>query len=254
MLIDWFTVGAQVVNFLILVAILRIFLYGRIVRAMEEREDRIESQFREAEETRDEAEENRKGYEEKLKQVDQEREERIRDAEHRAEQKHAELVQEAREEVEKQRRRWFELLREEQRMHLDEFDQESRKVVLDATRRALRQLAGQDLETKMIELFLDKLREEKERIQQALAESDRVIVATSFELEAALRKKVEEGVRDAAERQDLGVDFEQSDELLCGIRVAWRGHKTEWSFRKFLDELGGEFRETMNTEVEQSTQ
>ena len=34
MLIDWFTVFAQVVNFLILIAILKRFLYGPIIKAM----------------------------------------------------------------------------------------------------------------------------------------------------------------------------------------------------------------------------
>ena len=32
MLIDWFTVVAQIVNFLVLVALLKHFLYGRLVR------------------------------------------------------------------------------------------------------------------------------------------------------------------------------------------------------------------------------
>ena len=35
---DWFTVIAQIINFLILVALLKRFLYGPIIRAMERRE------------------------------------------------------------------------------------------------------------------------------------------------------------------------------------------------------------------------
>ena len=38
MLIDWFTVGAQIVNFLVLVVILRLVLYRPVLRAMAERE------------------------------------------------------------------------------------------------------------------------------------------------------------------------------------------------------------------------
>ncbi len=43
-MIDWFTVGAQVVNFLILMAILRYFLYGRILKAIDDRRRSIEQQ------------------------------------------------------------------------------------------------------------------------------------------------------------------------------------------------------------------
>ena len=40
MLVDWFTVVAQVVNFLILVWLLKRFLYKPILRAIDEREKR----------------------------------------------------------------------------------------------------------------------------------------------------------------------------------------------------------------------
>ena len=41
MLIDWFTVLAQIINFLILIYLLKRFLYGPIIRAMEEREKKM---------------------------------------------------------------------------------------------------------------------------------------------------------------------------------------------------------------------
>ena len=41
MQIDWITVAAQIVNFLILVWLLQHFLYGPITRAMQRREQRI---------------------------------------------------------------------------------------------------------------------------------------------------------------------------------------------------------------------
>ena len=41
MLIDWFTVGAQVLNFLILVWLLKHFLYKPILNAIDAREKRI---------------------------------------------------------------------------------------------------------------------------------------------------------------------------------------------------------------------
>ena len=37
MLIDWFTVGAQIVNFLVLVGLLKYFLYEPILKAMDKR-------------------------------------------------------------------------------------------------------------------------------------------------------------------------------------------------------------------------
>ena len=50
MLIDWFTVVAQIVNFLVLVLLMKYFLYGRLIRTIDERQKRIVARFAEAEE------------------------------------------------------------------------------------------------------------------------------------------------------------------------------------------------------------
>ena len=48
MLIDWFTVLAQIVNFLILVALMKRFLYGPLVAAIDAREQSIDTRLAEA--------------------------------------------------------------------------------------------------------------------------------------------------------------------------------------------------------------
>jgi F-type H+-transporting ATPase subunit b len=58
-LINWFTIIAQIVNFLILVILLKYLLYDRIVSAMDERERKIRERLESAEKKQEEAE-NRK--------------------------------------------------------------------------------------------------------------------------------------------------------------------------------------------------
>jgi F-type H+-transporting ATPase subunit b len=48
MLIDWFTVGAQAVNFLILVWLLKRFLYRPVLAAIDAREKKIAAQLADA--------------------------------------------------------------------------------------------------------------------------------------------------------------------------------------------------------------
>ena len=48
MLIDWFTIGAQVLNFLILVWLLKRFLYKPILHAIDAREKRIAKELADA--------------------------------------------------------------------------------------------------------------------------------------------------------------------------------------------------------------
>ncbi|MEI8631780.1 hypothetical protein P4S72_06080 [Vibrio sp. PP-XX7] len=69
MLIDWFTVIAQVINFLILVWLLKRFLYRPILDAIDAREKRIADELADADEKRDEAVQQREEFHQKEHQI-----------------------------------------------------------------------------------------------------------------------------------------------------------------------------------------
>ena len=54
-MIDWFTVSAQIINFLILVFLLKRFLYGPVIRAMDKREEAIAGRLKDAGQKQEEA-------------------------------------------------------------------------------------------------------------------------------------------------------------------------------------------------------
>ena len=65
MLIDWFTVGAQALNFIILVWLLRRFLYKPILNAVDAREKLIARELADAEGKKAEAQKERDAFEHK---------------------------------------------------------------------------------------------------------------------------------------------------------------------------------------------
>ena len=73
MLIDWFTVIAQVVNFLILVWLLKRFLYRPILDAIDAREKRIAAKIADAQAKETIAQKQREEYQTKNNVFDQER-------------------------------------------------------------------------------------------------------------------------------------------------------------------------------------
>src|ERR1700734_781278 len=73
MLIDWFTVGAQVVNFLVLVLLLKHFLYKPIVAAIDAREKRIAAELADADAKKAAAQKEREEFQEKNRQFDDQR-------------------------------------------------------------------------------------------------------------------------------------------------------------------------------------
>ncbi|MBI4642415.1 MAG: F0F1 ATP synthase subunit B, partial [Deltaproteobacteria bacterium] len=113
MLINWFTVAAQIVNFLILVALLKRFLYGPIVAAMTAREGKIAAQLTEARQKRQEAEQEEASLHQKIREIEEQRQEMLTEAGRQAEAHKKELFSQARQEVEQIRQKWAASLKRE---------------------------------------------------------------------------------------------------------------------------------------------
>lgn len=162
MLIDWVTVIAQIVNFLILVYLLKRFLYGPIVRAMKNREERIRTEVEEAEKARREAEKKeallRQREEDLQAEEVQMREEAAKAVEEWKEQK----LNDARREYEQEKTKWSRRLAEEQ--------DRDRNAVRDAMMRQVFRLTGKLLaelgDRSMEEQVLRKFKEELSRQEQ----------------------------------------------------------------------------------------
>src|ERR1700684_3100435 len=73
MLIDWFTVGAQVLNFLILVWLMKRFLYKPILHAIDEREKRVAAELANADAKKAEAQKEHDEFQHKNAEFDQQR-------------------------------------------------------------------------------------------------------------------------------------------------------------------------------------
>jgi F-type H+-transporting ATPase subunit b len=73
MLIDWFTVGAQALNFLILVWLMKRFLYKPVLAAIDAREKRIAAELADAETKKTDAKKERDEFQKKNDEFDQQR-------------------------------------------------------------------------------------------------------------------------------------------------------------------------------------
>ena len=73
MLINWFTVVAQIINFLILIWLLKRFLYKPVLKAIHDREKKIAAQLQDAEAKKTEAQKQRDEFRNKNTEFDQQR-------------------------------------------------------------------------------------------------------------------------------------------------------------------------------------
>lgn len=236
MQIDWFTVIAQIVNFLILVYLLRRFLYRPVTEAMRRRQERVAETVREAQEREREAVEEARRLRRRQEELEGERRQILERAREEAEVTRSRLQEEARAEVAELGRRWrAELAREQEELGRGLRRQAAREVV-HAARRALEDLCDAELEGRAVRVFLERLAALPEEGRRRLAADGPVRVTTGFELDETLQAEVV-----AAVREQLGMDGEielrTRDELLCGIELSAGGRRLRWSVEDYLDGL-----------------
>src|SRR5271165_1037504 len=115
MLIDWFTVGAQALNFIILVWLLKRFLYKPILNAVDAREQRIAAERADADAKKAEAQKERDEFQHKNEEFDQQRAALFSKATEETKTERQRLLDEARKAADSLRAKLHESLRNEQR-------------------------------------------------------------------------------------------------------------------------------------------
>ena len=158
MLINWFTVIAQAINFLILVWLLKRFLYKPILHAIDEREKGIAAQLAQAEAKVAEAQKERDDFQHKNEVFDKERTALLKKATDEAKTERQRLMDEARKDADALRAKRQEALRTEQRNLSQDIIRLTQKQVFAITRKTLLDFAGTGLEERIGDVFVQRVR------------------------------------------------------------------------------------------------
>ena len=253
MLIDWFTVAAQVVNFLILVVLLKVLLYDRIVKAMDARQKAIADRLAEAQEQQDDAHRQAQSYRRKNEELEADRQQRLSEAKQEADAHRKLLTEQARAEVDDLKARWRRTVGQETGQFLAQLREKAGRQVCAISRQTLADLANADLEKEVVEAFLARLQamgaDERRTFAEALGDADdAVTVYSSFEMPDSRRTAVTEVVR-----RVLGIErdvvFEQDVELVCGVELRAGGRAVGWNVAGYLDRIEADFGQQLADEA-----
>lgn len=239
MLIDWFTVIAQAVNFLILVWLLKRFLYQPILNAIDAREKRIAAELADADAKKAAAGMERDEFQRKNAEFDSQREALLKQATDEAMAERQRLFDAARKDSDGLRAKQQDTLRSEYQSLNEEIARRTRAEVFAIARKALTDLAGSNLEAQMVEVFVRRLREldatQTAQLASALNPSVPVLVRSAFEMPPAQRTLIESAVKENF--AGVQVRFEIAPDLISGIELIMQGQKIAWSIADHLASL-----------------
>jgi len=241
MLIDSFTIIAQIINFLILIYLLKRFLFNRIIQIMDEREKQITDRMQDAK-TAKEAAQKELDEQQRIREELQEKwNEMLAQAKKDAQKKREELVKDARSKIDEEQKNWREAISKQRIAFLRDLRHLSCEQVCQMSRKVLADLAGEKLENQLIENFLIQLgklsKKEKDDFTRFINKDEQKIwVDSSFKLarkeESEIRKILEEIIGDKVE-----INFKISPKLICGIETRTEGKKISWNIENYLDGL-----------------
>jgi F-type H+-transporting ATPase subunit b len=252
MLIDWFTVGAQIINFLILVWLLKHFLYKPILDAIDAREKRIAAELADADSKKADAEKERTDFENKNKVFDQQRSALLGKATDEAKTERERLIDQARKDADSLRVTQADALRGDQIRLGSEITILAEKEVFAIARKALADLATVSLEERVGEVFTRRLREldpkAKELLGAALKNSPQpALIRSAFDLPADQKAAIQNALNETFSTV-VRIKFEDSQDVVCGIELTANGQKVAWSIASYLTELSKKVSDLVDTQ------
>jgi len=241
MLIDWFTVLAQVVNFLVLVWLLKRFLYRPILDAIDAREKRIALALAGADANKAEAQQQRDEFQRKNEEFEQQRAALLSKATDEAKAERQRLLDDARKAADALAAMRHEALRSEQQNLSGALNRRTREEVFAIARKALADLATASLEERVGDVFTRRLREMDGKAKASLgvalkSASAPGIVRSAFELPAGQRMAIQNAINETFSA-DIHLRFETAPDLVSGIELATDGQKVGWNIADYLASL-----------------
>ena len=238
MLIDWFTVGAQALNFIILVWLLKRFLYKPILSAIDAREKRIAAALADANQKENEAQKERDLFQHKNEEFDRQRAALLSKATDDAKSEHQRLLEDARKAADTLSTKRQEELQSDANNLKQAIRRRTQEEVFAIARKALTDLAATSLEERMSEVFIHRLRAMDGKVKESLGETIKtatkpVLVRSAFELPAAQRDGIQRAINETLSLE-VHVRFETAPDLVSGIELVTDGHKVAWSIAEYL--------------------
>jgi F-type H+-transporting ATPase subunit b len=241
MKINWFTVIAQIINFLILVWLLKRFLYKPILTAIDEREKKIAAQIKDADDKKAMAAKEEADFKKRNDDFDAQKTALMDKAVADANKQRDKLLEDAKNEANTLRSKLEETAKEKQESDALASADKAQQEVFAITKKALKDMASSSLEEQSVNTFIKRLHElngdEKKKFITAFkSNANTILVRSAFDLPAPQQASITDAVNETLETKTT-LQFTTTPELISGIELTTNGYKLAWSFAEYLQSL-----------------
>lgn len=235
MSVDWITVAAQLANFLVLVWLLKRFLYRPILDGIDAREAEITNRMEAALRAQDAARTAETDFTERLAELQSEQAAIAEAARREAEDEKGALLAQAHERIERERAAWSAHLDEAARVFTARLHQAGSHALLELTRKALNDLADDALETRIASHLARQITAMNRDLQRAAGTPQEAIVTSHAAMPPAAQDDITTALRQSF--PDLRTRFETDRTQAPGVSLHLGGARLAWTIDTYIDGL-----------------
>ena len=247
MSIDWITVIAQIANFLVLVWLLKRFLYRPILDGIDAREAEIAKRMAQAGEAQKKAEAAEATYRQQKSQLHRDQDAMLKQALKATESQRDTLLAQARAKLEQEQQDWRKHLEQERQQFNAQLQRAGGTTLMALTRKALRDLADEPLEAAIVRHVSARLQPMAQELASAAGDSSDAVATTR----AALPEAAQAQMRAEIEKllPHIALQFVIDPQQAPGLVLRVGGAQVAWTIDSYTDGLGALLSENLATDA-----
>ncbi|MGY3053721.1 F-type H+-transporting ATPase subunit b [Pedobacter sp. UYEF25] len=241
MQINWFTVIAQLVNFLVLVWLMKKYLYKPILHAVDEREKKIATELADAKAKKTEAKIEQDEFLKKNDLFDSQKKKMMAEATFETGQERQKLLDAAHKEAAHVKLKLNSESKTLQKTLNDQLVRQTQQAVFSLTKKALTDMASTTLEAQSIHVFIKKIRatsaKEKTQFLKAFeSNANLLLIKSAFNLSDKEQSMIKTEIETILGGK-IKYEFKTDPKMISGIELATNGYKLSWSFSAYINSL-----------------
>lgn len=241
MSIDWITVAAQIANFLVLVWLLKRFLYRPILDGIDAREAEIAERMGEAETIREAAQAEKAEFATRVARLESEQSDVLDTIRSDAQNVREKMVAETREQLAAERAGFARDRKAEAQRYATALQNSGAEALLALTRKALMELADETFEERVVIHAGRLIDTSRPELLEAASNAKEAIVTTRDSLSDAVRTAL---ATQAAERlPGVSLRFATDPAQAPGLVLRLGGLQFGWTVDSYIEELAASVRE-----------
>ena len=247
MTIDWITVAAQLLNFLVLVWLLKRFLYRPILDGIDARESEIANRMSEASRVQDKAKSTVTHYQAKLDTLQEEQSRSLDRAHQEAMTERDELLNDARQRIREEHSAAKRQQHEQAVEYVAQLHRDSAQTLLSVIRKALQEMSDETLEERLTLHALSTV-DRQEVIGRSAAMAGKKLqprITTKTALDTAATQRICESTEHIW--PGCTIEFDTDAEQAPGVTVQFGSSQVSWTIDAYVDELQSRLNDSLQS-------